>query len=149
MKNFNLKTLILAPIFIVFFSPILLANSNHNNSTKAHWIQIQQNQCLHQAHTTLAMLNCNAKADKAWDTELNQVYKELINQLTPQLQKQLRVSQRQWLKFKGQEIIAINAMFNDLNGSLYRVLASEARINITKSRVITLQSYLNTYSQNQ
>ncbi|NCT17243.1 MAG: DUF1311 domain-containing protein [Flavobacteriia bacterium] len=51
-----------------------------------------------------------------WDNELNRVYRELLNKLSEEKQKQLRNSQRKWIEFRDAEFkllqdIDENAMY--------------------------------------
>lgn len=108
-----------------------------------HPIEQSLDACLEENVSTAGIIECNDKAIKAWDTELNKVYKSLMSKLDKKTQASLKQSQRQWIKFRDAEFEAMGAIYRNMEGTMWRVVASDATVNVVKTRVLQLKSYEN------
>ena len=110
---------------------------------KRHRIDIMEKQCIEQESNsnTIGMVNCINKAAAEWDKELNKNYHLLMSELSSNSQKKLRLSQRQWLKYRDKEFEFISTFYNELQGSIYSVLFASDRREFIKKRALELKSY--------
>lgn len=93
-------------------------------------------------YSTAGQLDCAAKAATAWETELNNIYGKLMHQLDPASQTLLRNSQRQWLAFRAAERKFQSGSWTRDKGTLMGVSIALNNVEIVRSRVVTLRSYL-------
>lgn len=93
-------------------------------------------------YSTAGMMQCEAKAYEAWDKELNNVYKDLMKELTPEGQKHLRDDQKNWLKFRDTELEFIGDIYGSKQGTMYRPMASDAAAELIKDRTLQLHHRL-------
>jgi len=84
-----------------------------------------------------------ARAD--WDARLNQVYRSLISQLPETSAAQLRRSQRAWLAFRDAEHAALDALYADTEGSLFRPMHALDKVALLRHRVQELESWRSTW----
>ena len=81
------------------------------------------------------------------DKELNSAYKQLMSRLPKESKNKLRLSQKQWMKFRDSEFIFISNNFNKANfGSSSTISRGNYRTSIVKSRIMELLWYLKNYS---
>ncbi len=107
-----------------------------------HPLDKEYQACTTKNYSTLGMIECSAQAEKKWDAELNKVYRALSSKLNPEGKKQLKKSQRQWLKYRDSEFETIVTIYGAMEGTMWRVIASSDRVEVVKQRVLTLQGYL-------
>jgi len=107
-----------------------------------HPIDKKTEACLEKNYSTNGMIDCSAQAEIEWDQELNKVYKALLSKLSRDGKNSLKMSQRQWLKYRDAEFEAIGAIYSAMDGTMWRVVAVGSRMEIVKKRVLTLNSYL-------
>ncbi len=93
-------------------------------------------------HTTIGMSECIQKATVLWDAELNRHYQELLQVLSGDQKKQLRAAQRQWIRYRDQELEFSNNLYYDMGGSMWIPVAAERRLQLTKQRALELAGYL-------
>ena len=99
--------------------------------------------------TTAAMNYCTNLEAEAWDTELNRVYQELMNNhLTEEGQTTLRAAQRKWIEQRDLEIEFIDAMFSrrEFWGTSWSSVQLNNKLTITKNRVNDLYRYLSIHN---
>lgn len=106
-----------------------------------HPIDKKTEACLEKNYSTNGMIGCSAQAEIEWDQELNKVYKALLSKLSSEGKNGLKMSQRQWLKYRDAEFEAIGAIYGAMDGTMWRVIAVGSRMEIVKKRVLTLKSY--------
>jgi len=80
---------------------------------------------------TANMLDCIGDETKRQDTRINKAYRSLMDQLSPERQKQLQTAQRAWLSFRDANC---NFYADPDGGSLARVSASDCFMSATASR---------------
>lgn len=80
------------------------------------------------------------------DTELNQAYQALLQQLQGQARRDLVRSQRQWLAYRDAENRFINGAFTpQAFGSSSALSRADYRHRLVKARVLTLLAYRQNY----
>lgn len=134
---------------MVKFVTFLLCLSSLSFSLKAETtIDAKLKNCISTSNmTTAAMTNCANIAMADWDKELNQVYRALMEKLSPEAKETLKLSQRQWIKHRDKELEFIDSTYSDkrLVGSMYSNMRAAHRFTVVKNRVLELQSYLNLF----
>ncbi len=93
-------------------------------------------------NSTVGQIDCATKAAASWETELNKVYGKLMRQLDPASQALLRTSQRQWLAFRAAERKFQSGSWTRDKGTIIGVSIELNNVEIVRSRVVTLRSYL-------
>ncbi len=92
------------------------------------------------------MKGCSLQAYEDWDAELNKVYKALKkSELDAKVKKQIKQAQRKWLKYRNTEFKAIDAIYDAEKrggGTMWGLLAADAKVEIVKNRVLVLSGYL-------
>jgi len=114
---------------------------------KKHPIDIWLEQCTAKDESTLGQTKCLGEAYEKWDAELNRVYKALAVKLPEAGRAALKTAQLAWLKFRDEEFNYLNALYDPLQGSMYRVVKAADRVDVVRKRALELQSYLDILEQ--
>jgi uncharacterized protein YecT (DUF1311 family) len=93
-------------------------------------------------YTTEGMIDCVSKALEKWDAELNKAYKELLDLLTSEQKKKLKIAQREWIEYRNKEIEFSNQLYYDMQGTMWIPVAAQTKFNLTKKRTIELENYI-------
>jgi uncharacterized protein YecT (DUF1311 family) len=111
---------------------------------KVHPIDKFHRECMdkEENQTTMGMSDCDMQAQEKWDKELNKVYGALTKKLKPEQKEVLKNSQKAWLKHRDEEMKAIDAIFGQLDGSIWMNVRSSCSMKVIKERVLVLQNYL-------
>ena len=138
-----MKTLLVLFCFISFQISLMA-----QIETKEHPIDVQLKACLDkdENQTTLGMINCEAEAQVAWDKALNDNYKELRGMLKGEDRERLKLSQRQWIKYRDLELEFSSYMHYNMEGTLYRVIGAGRQTEFVKARALELRDYIETLS---
>lgn len=89
-------------------------------------------------------ISCEAKAYKAWDDELNSVYKQLMSSLKPEQKAALKNEELDWLQKRDSEFLKIDKKYPAPDPrSIDNVLALDVKSSIVKDRTIELHDRLN------
>ncbi len=75
-----------------------------------------------------------AEASALWDREMNVSYQKLMKELKPEAQKQLKETQRSWIKFRDDESKFLWTFSPDDDGSMARSARAEDRMLTVKRR---------------
>jgi uncharacterized protein YecT (DUF1311 family) len=94
------------------------------------------------AKSTADMVEAEDEGVKLWDKELNRVYGELLQQLPKEDKSALKDSQQEWIKFRDRNLQLIQVVYGNAEGTMYHVFAARAALEVVKSRVLDLRSYL-------
>lgn len=137
MQRFVLSALLLA---LAIFVPA-------QAQEKPHLIDLTTESCLDSNHSTAGMMKCFTRAEKDWDAELNRVYKALQQQLKPAGQDALKQAQRAWIKQRDQEFALINAIYAQMEGTMWLPVMADKRADVVKARTLALQDYLDLLQQ--
>ena len=118
----------------------------HGQTEKKHPIDVELQKCLDtkENYTTLAMTECIVKAADSWDIELNKNYKILLGLLTEEQKEKLKESQRQWIKYRDNELDFSRSFYTQMQGTMWIPVAARTRLNLTKQRAEELSDYIST-----
>ena len=94
--------------------------------------------CQDSAQTTLGMSACYQKATAAWDKELNIQYQALLKESPQSVRDALRHSQRAWITYQEAYNQATDAFYTQEQGTIWRVIAAETRMNVIKDKTLDL-----------
>lgn len=136
----------LLPLFLLLsFMSTPLFSLGQEQEEVTHPIDVSLESCLSadSNFTTQGMMGCYYEARQSWDLELNLQYTELRNLLDSASFSNLQKAQRSWLSFRDKEFDYINYLYYQKNGSMWRVVASERRMDIIRTRALELKSYYN------
>ncbi|MGB8498341.1 MAG: lysozyme inhibitor LprI family protein [Pantoea agglomerans] len=95
--------------------------------------------CLNDASTTLAMNQCYAAANRAWDQEMNKQYNKLMKTLSGEPKNKLRAAQRAWLSYRDSWLEASRSQLST-QGSLGSVALSAQSLSLVRNQALMLQS---------
>jgi len=130
----------------LFLTTFLLLNGQ---TEKKHPIDIELQKCLDskENYTTQGMTECIVKAADSWDKELNKNYKILLGFLTEEQKEKLKESQRQWIKYRDNELEFSRSFYTQMQGTMWIPVAAQTRLNLTKQRAEELSDYILTLTQ--
>lgn len=132
-----MKKLLILSLMLVHFSCFSQEGGKHP-------IDIEMEKCLDlsQNQTTAGMSNCVKLATQKWDNELNVKYQKLLKLLTDEQKEQLKVAQREWIKYRDKELEFSNQFLTNMQGMMWITVASETELNLIRQRAIDLENYL-------
>jgi uncharacterized protein YecT (DUF1311 family) len=110
-------------------------------ATPRHPIDRQLAACVERDYSTAGMTNCAYEAQEAWDQELNTRYAQLLASLPAAEADALRAAQRQWLAFRDAEYDLIDAVFGQLEGTMWIPVRVSHRSSLTEKRARDLAYY--------
>lgn len=94
--------------------------------------------CMDQAVSTMDMHECNAQAMVAWDAELNVRYGQLMQGQSAKAVRAIRQSQRDWLVYRDSYFKAIEAFYQQEQGTIWGLVAADRKIALVRSRALEL-----------
>jgi uncharacterized protein YecT (DUF1311 family) len=112
-----------------------------------HPIDAWLEQCTAKDESTAGQLSCLGEAFGKWDAELNRVYKALTTKLPETGRASLKTAQLAWLEFRDEELKLLDAFYDPLDGSMYRLMKAADRVDLIRKRALELASYLDVLSQ--
>lgn len=95
--------------------------------------------------TTVEQITVIDRAAGRWDGRMNALYRRLRDELPADTFEHLRESQRQWLAFRDRELAALDALYADTEGTLFRPMHASDRLRLTRDRARQLQAWLDTW----
>ncbi|MGK3144174.1 lysozyme inhibitor LprI family protein [Pantoea sp. C2G6] len=95
--------------------------------------------CLNDATTTLAINQCYATANQAWDQEMNWQYEKQMKTLTGEAKSKLRNAQRAWLSYRDSWLAASRSQLAT-QGTLGSVALSVQGLSLVRNQALMLQS---------
>lgn len=130
---------ILLTIILNIFSVITYGQVN-----STYQIDKELQDCLDSSenYTTKGMTDCVSRATEKWDTELNKVYKKLLDLLTTEQKEKLKITQRKWVEYRDKEIEFSNQLYYDMQGTMWIPVAAQTKLDLTRKRTIELESYI-------
>lgn len=98
-------------------------------------------------YTTPGMIKASNYSEQEYDKLLNKYYKILYNTLDDNGKKALRTTQLNWIKLRDSDKELVSAMRSQVydemgGGTIWGIVASDARARITQRRVVELFNYL-------
>lgn len=102
--------------------------------------------CIEEDPSTLGMVTCTVEAEKAWDAELNRLYRELLDGVSGEdnaWRKDVLVrAERAWLRYRDAEHKTIETVYGQMQGTMYRPAAALARLELVRNRTRQLAGHL-------
>ncbi|MEJ1268694.1 lysozyme inhibitor LprI family protein [Pantoea ananatis] len=105
-------------------------------------IDVTLNQCLNQADTTLALMQCQDAATQEWDKEMNTQYSALMKKLSGQPREKLRAAQRAWMKYR-EAWLAAEPQPTEYAGHPWSRCAGGVSTALVRNQTLQLQSLAN------
>lgn len=111
-----------------------------------HIIDKQLRLCLdsNENQTTIGMIQCTNRAEDLWDVELNKYYKLLMGVLDKDQKILLKEAQVKWLAYRDSEIKLASDLYYSLEGTMWRIVYADRRMEIVKQRAEELRLYYET-----
>ena len=107
-----------------------------------HPIDAWLEECTAKDESTVGQIACLATAYEKWDAELNRVYQALKEKLPESARPALKAAQIAWLKYRDEEFNLMGALYDPLDGSMYRLMKAADRVDFVRKRALELTSYL-------
>lgn len=113
-------------------------------STTAHSKELRKDiddklaKCKVSAVSTMETTDCYDTAIDSWEAELNKQYKLLLQDQPKEIQANLRNAQRAWVKYKESYISAMRDFYSQERGSIWGIVMSESKMNVTRDKAIDL-----------
>lgn len=101
-------------------------------------IDKQLQACKLHANSTLDNNQCYSSAIAQWDSELNRQYQLLLNEQPKSVRQKLVAAQRSWLRYRDSYSEAIATFYQQQQGSIWPLVAAEARLNVIRDKAIDL-----------
>jgi uncharacterized protein YecT (DUF1311 family) len=130
--------------FLLFFLFLTYSSlSQENNKARTFSPDIQLNTCLDSSsnQTTYGMMECTGRARDAWDAEMNNYYKKLMDVLKPEEKEKLKASQKKWLEYRNAEFETSTAVYYGMEGTMWKISAVSRQMEIVRQRALDLMSY--------
>ena len=110
-------------------------------------IEQQVDNMVDQNPTTLGLIEASDFSEREYDKLLNKYYNVLYNALNEDGKKALKETQLSWIKFRDSDKELIRQMnvqvYDEMGGgTIWSVVASDARADVTRRRVIELFNYI-------
>jgi uncharacterized protein YecT (DUF1311 family) len=103
-------------------------------------IDQQLQQCLNKESSTVALTQCYDSANKAWDQEMNQQYKQAMKKLTGEPKAKLRSAQRAWLAYRNSWLDASKSYFFASQGTMASLSVGAQGVSLVRNQALMLQS---------
>lgn len=103
--------------------------------------------CLDKNQSTQGQVNCCRRAYDQWDEELNRIYRELRQRLDFQGQEVLKAAQLKWIEYRDKEFELIDNIYSGQGGTIQLVFNAARRVELVKTRVSELHSYVKSIEQ--
>ena len=132
-------------LLLVMVLSLLAINANareSQDSIKPHVIDLTVDRCLETNNSTAGMVGCFTRAETEWDAELNRVYKALQGELKPAGKEALKQAQRAWIAQRDKEFELINAVHEQMDGTMWIPVMVNKRADVVKQRALALQDLL-------
>lgn len=98
-------------------------------------------------YSTVGMIEALNRYEEAYDGLLNKYYKTLLNSLEEEGKNALRTAQRNWIKLRDSDRDLVSQLRGHAykeagGGTIWGVVAADARVDITRRRVFEIYRYL-------
>jgi len=114
-----------------------------NGKMEQHPIDIALGNCYStpEGQTTMGMVTCLQRAEEAWDTELNRIYKMLRGNIN----KPLKSAQSAWISYRDAQFSWFSSFLSSKQGSKWSYGIGERRVLLIRQQVEHLQSFYKGY----
>jgi uncharacterized protein YecT (DUF1311 family) len=135
MGKFLLATLTTATLLSLGIATRTISSTTPNTTD----IQIAQNPNCNNPQTQTAMNACSAIAYQNADKKLNQIYKQLMPQLSASRKQKLVTAQQAWIKFRDASCVFERSEVE--GGSMAPMVYNDCLTTFTEQRIKDLQRY--------
>ncbi len=104
-----------------------------------HEIDLLVDKMMDKDPSTAGMIEAVTEGEKRWDAELNKYYKLLGENLDKDSKAALKKAQLAWIAFRDAEFAMIAELYSKKEGTMYRVIAAGARMEVVKKRALDLK----------
>ncbi len=98
--------------------------------------------CQDKAVSTQDMLACNNQAIDGWNKALNRQYQLLLKGQPEPVAEPIRQSQRDWVQYRDSYFSAMNAFYQQQEGTIWSIVASGRKLDVIRSKAIDLNQLL-------
>lgn len=109
--------------------------------TEKYPIDVMQESCLDRADTTLEMIDCKARALKAWDKEMNVQYQRALEGKPAKVQTQIKASQRAWIQYRDSYFAAMRTYYGGMDGTIWGIVLTERQQQVIRDKAIDLKQF--------
>jgi len=89
--------------------------------------------------STAGMIQAISEATEAWDAEMNRAYGALASRMFPNEFASLKEAQKAWIAYRDAQIDSIGKYYANMDGSMWRPVAANAVMELTRQRALFLQ----------
>jgi len=131
------------PLVRIVATLLVLATAGAHAEEKApaNPIDTAYEACNEKDPSTAGMMACAAQAEKAWDKELNEAYRDLTGALKGNSLELLRQAQRLWVQQRDREFDLQGELRGELDGTMWGPVLFDQRVTHVKNRALQLRAY--------
>ena len=97
--------------------------------------------------STAGMVQAAAQAEEKWQKEIDRALAKLKEELAPEQWAALQASQQAWRAYHEKELKTQDALYEAMNGTMWRVAAASKAMELTRERALLLRDYIETLSE--
>jgi uncharacterized protein YecT (DUF1311 family) len=139
-----LITILLLSVSLAFSAvvpPVLNSSALAAESeNEKHEIDIFVDKAMDKDPSTAGMIKAMDEGEKLWDAELNKYYKLLTEKMDKESKAALKKAQLAWIAFRDAEFAMIADVYSKQEGTMYRVIAVSAHMEVVKRRALDLKN---------
>lgn len=105
-------------------------------------IDIAMEAAMERNSSTAGMCNAISQAQEKWETRLNAVWAKLKKKMPVGEFAELQKAQRAWLTYRDLQIKSYSATYGKMEGTMWIPCSASAIMDITKQRVLDLETIL-------
>ncbi|HOT74269.1 MAG TPA: DUF1311 domain-containing protein [Candidatus Wallbacteria bacterium] len=144
MKKMRIFKSMLTALAAIILSAFIIINYKApafagESETPKHEIDIFVEKAMDKDPSTAGMIAATEEGEKKWDAELNKYYKLLMGAVDKESQAALKKAQLAWITFRDAEFEMIATLYSKKEGTMYRVIAAGARMEVVKKRALDLK----------
>jgi uncharacterized protein YecT (DUF1311 family) len=109
-----------------------------------HPIDIAMEEALEKTSSTAGMIKAFAAAAGKWEKEIDRALRELKQAVTPGQWEALQKTQKTWTAYRAAEEQALAAVYGEMDGTMWRVVAASHHTDFLKSSALLLLGYVET-----
>ena len=135
-------------ILLIVLTLFYINVKSQNVDTINHPIDAQLEACMSidSNYTTYGTLQCIETAINAWNNEMEKYYHLLLDTINPQLKEILIDAQNTWIIFKSSETSFLNAMYDSMQGTMWKIAAKSTEMQNVRDKAIILSIYYFDYT---
>ncbi|MEL6343889.1 MAG: lysozyme inhibitor LprI family protein [Myxococcota bacterium] len=100
-----------------------------------HLIDDMEEACQKNAISTLDMTDCAAQSNNAWKAEIARLQDLLEVGASPEQKQAYAASRAAWEQHYQAQVKTLNATYGAMDGTIWRVIASQARVSMLREQV--------------